>query len=226
MNNLINFQSQQEQLVLDSREVAGMIDKNHAHLLRDIKCYIEHISTNPKLDSLEFFKPSDYVDSKGEKRPRYEITRKGCELVGNKLTGEKGTIFTAKYINKFHSMEKAMAGIYHISETAIVNNIMGSLESKLFSQIDKRFSMYEENYRPTHANKIDINRYIKNMLGEDREDDEVEKVKERVLLLLDGESWQDIPYKKIIDNLHLVDESVRSIMRFRVKRQLSLFDQN
>ena len=38
-------------LVADSREVAEMIGKDHAHLCRDIAGYVEVIRQNPKLDS-------------------------------------------------------------------------------------------------------------------------------------------------------------------------------
>lgn len=38
--------------------------------------------------------------------PCYLCTRKGCEMIANKLTGQKGVAFTALYINAFHKMEK------------------------------------------------------------------------------------------------------------------------
>ena len=37
--------------------------------------------------------------------PCYLVTKKGCEFIAHKLTGQKGTEFTAKYINRFHEME-------------------------------------------------------------------------------------------------------------------------
>ena len=83
---------------IDSREVADMVGKQHAHLCRDIAHYIDVISTNPKLDSLDFFKEGTYTDKKGESRKRYDVTRKGCEMIANKLTGEKGILFTAAYV--------------------------------------------------------------------------------------------------------------------------------
>lgn len=55
---------------------------------------------------LIFFQESTYKDSKGELRPCYKITKKGCEFIAHKLTGTKGTIFTAKYINRFHEMQE------------------------------------------------------------------------------------------------------------------------
>lgn len=41
--------------------------------------------------------------------PCYRITKKGCEFIAHKLTGTKGTEFTARYINKFHQMETTLA---------------------------------------------------------------------------------------------------------------------
>jgi len=96
---------------VDSREVAEMVDKRHDHLLRDINGYIEVIekSNVPNLGVVDFFIPSTYGDSKGETRPCYLLTRKGCDMVANKMIGEKGVLFTAVYVTKFEQMEKAIA---------------------------------------------------------------------------------------------------------------------
>ena len=56
--------------------------------------------------SLDFFIERDYIDKKGESRKRYDITKKGCEMVANKLTGEKGILFTAEYVERFNDMER------------------------------------------------------------------------------------------------------------------------
>lgn len=102
--------------VLDSREVAEMVGKTHAHLCRDIVGYVSVISTNPKLDSLNFFIERTYKDKKGEARKRYDITKKGCEMVANKLTGEKGILFTAEYVERFNQMEKGQRDSYMIED--------------------------------------------------------------------------------------------------------------
>jgi len=93
--------------VLDSREVAELIGKRHDHLCRDIQKYAFILGNfnAPKNGVVNFFIESTYTDNKGETRPRYLLTRKGCEFVANKMTGEKGIKFTADYINKFHEME-------------------------------------------------------------------------------------------------------------------------
>ena len=90
---------------IDSREVAEMVEVTHASLLKKVRNY-EEILTKSKLTSLDFFIPSEYKDTKGETRKCYLLTKKGCEMVANKLTGEKGVIFTAKYVNRFAEMEK------------------------------------------------------------------------------------------------------------------------
>lgn len=68
--------------VIDSREVAEMIGKNHKELLRDIRNYAEIIgnSNERNFALVDFFIPSTYTDSKGETRPCYLLTRKGCVL--------------------------------------------------------------------------------------------------------------------------------------------------
>ena len=90
---------------LDSREVAEMVEKKHYHLIRDIKGYVSELN-ELKIEAVEFFRENIYKDGKGEKRPCYDITKKGCEFIAHKLTGKKGTEFTARYINRFHDMEE------------------------------------------------------------------------------------------------------------------------
>ena len=89
----------------DSRQVAELVDKRHSDLCRDIAKYADIVSTNAELRSLDFFIESSYVDKKGETRKCYLLTKKGCDMVANKMTGEKGVLFTATYIDKFYEME-------------------------------------------------------------------------------------------------------------------------
>nr|DAU21420.1 MAG TPA: regulatory protein [Caudoviricetes sp.] len=108
---------------LDSREVAEMVGKRHDHLIRDIKKYIGEMSApnfgegaeaknhsgselgELKIEPTDFFRENTYRDKNKQERPCYDITKKGCEFIAHKLTGIKGTEFTACYINRFHDME-------------------------------------------------------------------------------------------------------------------------
>lgn len=94
-------------LVVDSREVAEALEIRHDNLLAKIKSYCDILATS-NLRTLNFFIESTYLDAQGKERPCYLLTRKGCDMVSNKMTGEKGVIFTAKYVTKFEEMEKQL----------------------------------------------------------------------------------------------------------------------
>ena len=97
-----------DQLVVDSRQVAEMVSKRHADLMRDIENYLMYLN-NAELRSSEFFIESSYKQAgNGKENPCYLITKKGCDMVANKMTGEKGVLFTAEYINKFYEMEQQL----------------------------------------------------------------------------------------------------------------------
>lgn len=89
---------------ITSLEVAEMVEKTHANLLKDIRVYLKQLA-EVNFYSGEFFKESTYKDKNSQSRPCYNITKKGCEFIAHKLTGTKGTVFTARYINRFHEME-------------------------------------------------------------------------------------------------------------------------
>ncbi|WP_244310785.1 phage regulatory protein/antirepressor Ant [Paenibacillus ottowii] len=96
------------QLLVDSREVAVMTEKEHSNLMRDIRGYVD-ILEKSKLNSRVFFIPSTYkVESNNKTYDCFLITRKGCDMVANKMTGEKGVLFTATYVMKFAEMEQQL----------------------------------------------------------------------------------------------------------------------
>lgn len=110
------MQKQIEQ-TLDSREVAEMVEKKHYNLIRDIKGYVQEL-TELKIEFSDFFRENTYKDSTGRTLPCYDIAKKGCEFIAHKLTGIKGTEFTARYINRFHDMEETIReGISQKSDT-------------------------------------------------------------------------------------------------------------
>ena len=89
---------------ITSMEVAEMVGKKHSDLLKDIRRYVNHLAEG-KIPSGDFFKESTYLDANHQKRMCFQVTKKGCEFIAHKLTGQKGTEFTARYINRFHEME-------------------------------------------------------------------------------------------------------------------------
>lgn len=98
MNNLTKT-------TITSMEAAEWCGKEHGKLLRDIRNYVGQLA-EAKIGLGDFFKESTYQDANNQTRPCFLVTKKGCEFIAHKMTGQKGTEFTARYINRFHEMEE------------------------------------------------------------------------------------------------------------------------
>jgi Rha family phage regulatory protein len=126
--------------VVDSREVAEVIGKQHAHLMRDIKNYCDILekTNESKIGLVDFFIPSTYTDGKGESRPCYLLTKKGCDMVANKMTGEKGVIFTAMYVSAFEKMRERITKPMTTAE-------MFQLQAQINVEQERRLAAIEAN---------------------------------------------------------------------------------
>lgn len=121
MNDLTIIDHQGKKAI-DSRQVADMVEKNHADLLRSIKGYVS-ILAESNFAVGDFFIESTYQDSNSQTRPCYLLTRKGCDMVANKMTGEKGVLFTATYVTKFEEMEKQLTALPQMSQLEILAQV-------------------------------------------------------------------------------------------------------
>lgn len=102
--------------VIDSREVARMMGKEHVEILY----YIEGNKNSGVISIAEclekqgallsdYFIPSSFTVNNNNREYRcYLCTKKGCELLGNKQQGEKGMLFSIAYVERFNAMEKEL----------------------------------------------------------------------------------------------------------------------
>lgn len=100
-----------QELTLDSREVSKMLPKRHADLLRDIEVYNSYLVGERNFALSSFWVESRYTTSQNKVMKCYQITKKGCEFLAHKMTGKKGALFTASYINRFHEMEEELQNV-------------------------------------------------------------------------------------------------------------------
>ena len=105
-----------EMYVIDSREVAEMMGKTHSKLLRDIEGDKSHVGiievlTKAQMGLSKYFIEDAYKDKSGKENKCYQCTKMGCEILANKMTGEKGILFTAKYVERFNQMEEELKKI-------------------------------------------------------------------------------------------------------------------
>lgn len=110
--NLIIIEGE-EVWVIDTREVSEMMDMQHYKVLEKLEGTKDGKTKGiiPVLNAheivvVDYFIESTYIDAKGESRKCYLCTKLGCDFLANKFTGEKGILFTAKYVKKFAEMEK------------------------------------------------------------------------------------------------------------------------
>lgn len=98
-------------------EIAEMMEMRHDRVLRklegqDVKGKhtegIIEILTHHNLGASDYFIPSTYKDESGKENKCYKVTKLGCDFLANKFNGEKGIVFTARYVKRFNDMEKAI----------------------------------------------------------------------------------------------------------------------
>lgn len=211
MNNLAIIKD--GQVVMDSREVAEMLDKRHDHLLRDIKGYIEVLDQSPSLGTASFFIEDTYKNDNNQSYPCYLLTKLGCDMVANKMTGEKGILFTATYVKKFDEMEKSLNG------NLLSRGFEGQLITMVNNLFEEKLGEAKEYYKIKTKSKCDISTYIKKRLGIEKANEEYDQVKARVFLILNISKWEDLSIENYRTVLPVVDESIRVIKMDRPQQQ-------
>lgn len=130
---------------INSREVAEMVSMRHSDLLekiggsKKVKGYVE-VLENGKFRSQDFFIKDSYKSEGNNKTyDCYELTRKGCDMIANKITGEKGVLFTAAYVTKFEEMEMAIA----MSQFNLPSNFKEALAMLITAEEEKELLIAE-----------------------------------------------------------------------------------
>ena len=102
MNEIMNLGIENKDgiLVVSSRIVADGLGKRHDHVIRDL----ENILTNPNLGALILL--SNYIDSKGETRKEYLLTKDGFLLYMFSIRGYEE--FKLAYIREFDRMKEEL----------------------------------------------------------------------------------------------------------------------
>ena len=109
----------EKSITISSREVAEMMEVKHGHLLEKID-NINKTFDNRKIDFQKYWVESSYKTEGNNKTYReYQVTKKGCEFLAHKSTGEKGIVFTDRYMDKFEAMEKALKSPSYMIEDPI-----------------------------------------------------------------------------------------------------------
>lgn len=132
---------------IPSYEVAKMMEKEHWEVLRMLEgCekprivgIIPTIEQTEELLVADYFIESTY-DDRGRQLRCYECTKLGCDLLANKMTGEKGILFTARYVKRFNEIlenpllnaSKELQAIFMIDrKQQVIESRVGAIEEKM-----------------------------------------------------------------------------------------------
>lgn len=92
---------------MTSLEIAEITGKKHAHVMRDIRSLIEQGVNESN------FRLVNYKDKKGELRPMFELTPKGCLI----LASGYDALLREKIINKLEELEKNRREQYQVPQS-------------------------------------------------------------------------------------------------------------
>ncbi|MEC3942288.1 Rha family transcriptional regulator [Enterococcus mundtii] len=149
---------------INSLEIAGMVGRDHSKVIRDMRSLIEHLN-EAKIGSVNYFIESTYKDAKGEERPCFDCTKKGCELYSTRMTGAKGTQFAVAYIERFNEMENHIKQQPQIPDTprglALLALAANEEANQRLDGIDERLVDIEENKLITTEDKGTIDRAVR-----------------------------------------------------------------
>lgn len=215
---------------IDSREVAEMLGKEHKHVLQYIEGNKDVVGIKPVLESQgldyqKYFIESSYKSGTREYKC-YLVTKMGCELLGNKQQGEKGILFTAKYVERFNEMEQAIKnpfpqmqnldlanqmmniaqGTYQMGQVvqgilqsmgAIQTYVQDSIQAK-DSQIDKAMSLIGLRSKNVNSliSKLKEELYKHNGIVVQANDIEYLKAKNKIFKEFKVTKWEEIPVGK------------------------------
>ena len=116
---------QDGKVLTDSRTVAATFGKEHRNVLAAVK----RLGIPADFNALNF-KPVEYTDEKGERRPCYHITRDGFVLLVMGFTGKKAMTFKIKYIEAFNKMEQVLSQPAPALDAKAIGGIVKKCASK------------------------------------------------------------------------------------------------
>lgn len=206
------------ELTIDSREVAEMLGINHWEILRKLDGTdkvkgIIPILTNNKIVVSKYFIQSEYKDLSGKRNKCYLCTKLGCDFLANKFNGEKGILFTAKYVERFNAMERSIKE----NSILIANKEIEELKDTV-NELKKVTEEAKKHYKPSHKTKLDYSKLIR-ALTENEE--EYQMLKESTFAVLGITKWEDTCIAES-DKITKTIKQISKLLELRKFKQLEL----
>ncbi|WP_343348594.1 ORF6C domain-containing protein [Terrisporobacter petrolearius] len=143
---VMEINEEQAVKTIPSYEVSEMMETKHSKVIRMIEGDEDRVGIIPTLRKAQmgvskYFIESTYkVEGNNKTYKCYECTKLGCDMLANKMTGEKGILFTAKYVERFNEMvenpflnaSKELQAIFMIDrKQQVIESRVGAIEEKM-----------------------------------------------------------------------------------------------
>lgn len=154
---------------VSSREVSVMMDIRHDNLIAKVEKHTEIFKkvTDLKNKVSDLWIESTYKDSTGRTLKDYKISKKGCEFLAHKTTGEKGDLFTIKYMDRFEEMENALKKqkvLSPMEQLKLQYQVLEDHEQR-FEKIEERLDSLEINPHQKRAIQRAKSKRVVELLG-------------------------------------------------------------
>lgn len=141
---------------ISSREIAQMMEMTHADVLKKLdgtsksngktkQIGIIPVLAKGNFPVSDYFIEAEYKDNSGKTNPMYLCTKLGCDFLANKFNGEKGILFTARYVKRFNEMEMALKPALPASYKEALIALVAEIEKteKLELEVQHKASIIE-----------------------------------------------------------------------------------
>lgn len=120
---------------MSSLEIAEITGKNHAHIMRDIRKLLTQGVSQSNFGLVE------YTDKKGEQRPCYELTKKGCLI----LASGYDAVLREKIINRWEELEtKERNGGFTVPQTFAEALMLAAKQQLALEEKEKKIAALNE----------------------------------------------------------------------------------
>ena len=120
---------------MSSLEIAEVTGKNHAHIMRDIRKLLTQGVNKSNFGLVE------YTDKKGEQRPCYELTKKGCLI----LASGYDAVLREKIINRWVELEtKERNGGFAVPQTFAEALMLAAKQQLALEEKEKKIAALNE----------------------------------------------------------------------------------
>lgn len=133
---------------IDSRDIAVMVERDHKELLKTIRLYCDYLNEG-EIPPVDFFIESTYIGGNNQERPNYLITKKGCDMIANKMTGQKGVLFTAAYVSAFENMRRNALQLQPKTPAQLI-----AMQAQVLVDMEQKVAAVEEQGKALEA-KVD-----------------------------------------------------------------------